>query len=452
MKIVIIGDGKVGSALVEQLSKEGHDIVIIDNKTDVLETSGNMHDMLCVEGDGISYKVQKEAGVDECDLLIAATSRDEINMLSCMIARKVGAKHTIARVRNPEYAEQMIFMKDELGLSMTINPEQAAAREISRILRIPSALKVESFGKGRVELVEVKLKEESPIVNEPLSSLYQKIKVKVLICAVQREGRVIIPDGNFVLRADDKITVTASPYNIERFFKQIGLSVQRVRSVMIAGGSRIAYYLAKQLIEMGMQVKIVEVNEKRCYELKDKLPAVKVIYGDCTDQDLLLSEGFDKMDAFVALTNMDEENVVLSMYANNIHISKVVTKVNRIGYIDMLEKAMSDNTIISPKNITANSIIQYVRAMKNGLGSNIETLYKIVDGKAEALEFYVRQKTKNIGVPLKDLHFKKGILVTSILRSGTLIIPGGNDTIELKDSVVVVTTNPNYNDLEDIFE
>lgn len=452
MKIVIIGDGKVGSTLVEQLSKEGHDIVVIDNKGEVLETVGNMHDVLCVEGDGISYRVQKEAGVDECDLLIAATSRDEVNMLCCMIAKKVGAKHTIARVRNPEYANQMIYMKDELGLSMTINPEGAAAREISRILRIPSALKVESFAKGRVELVEIKLKEGSPIVNEPLSSLYKKVKVKVLICTVQRGEEVFIPDGNFVLKANDKITVTASPYNVEKFFKEIGLSAPRVRSVMIAGGSRITYYLAKHLIEMGIQVKIIEIKEERCYDLKDMLPAAKIIKGDCTDQHLLLTEGFEKMDAFVALTNMDEENVVLSMYANSKNISKVITKVNRIGYIDMIEKTMSDNTVISPKNITANSIIQYVRAMQNGLGSNIETLYKIVDGKVEALEFYVRQKSKNIGVPLKDLKLKKGILVTSILRNSSLIIPGGNDTIELRDSVIVVTSNPNCKDLEDIFE
>ncbi len=452
MKIVIIGDGKVGSALVEQLSKEGHDIVVIDNKGEVLENLGNMHDVMCIEGDGISYKTQKEAGVDECDLLIAATSRDEVNMLCCMIAKKVGAKHTIARVRNPEYADQMVYMKDELGLSMTINPERAAAREISRILRIPSALKVESFAKGRVELVEIKLKEDSLIVNEPLSSLYKKVKVKVLICTVQRGEEVFIPDGNFVLQANDKITVTASPYNIEKFFKEIGLSAPRVRSVMIAGGSRITYYLTKQLIEMGIQVKIIEINEERCYTLKDMLPSAIIIKGDCTDQNLLLSEGFEKTDAFVALTNMDEENVVLSMYADSMNISKVITKVNRIGYIDMIEKTMSNNTVISPKNITANSIIQYVRAMQNGLGSNIETLYKIVDGKAEALEFYVRQKSKNIGVPLKDLKLKKGILVTSILRNSTLIIPGGNDTIELKDSVIVVTSNPNCKDLEDIFE
>ncbi len=452
MKIVIIGDGKVGSTLVEQLSKEGHDIVVIDNKGEVLEAVGNMHDVMCVEGDGISYKIQREAGVDECDLLIAATSRDEVNMLCCMIAKKVGAKHTIARVRNPEYADQMIYMKEELGLSMTINPERAAAREISRILRIPSALKVESFAKGRVELVEVKLKEGSPIVNEPLSSLYRKIKVKVLVCTVQRGEEVIIPDGNFVLKANDKITVTASPYNVEKFFKEIGLNAPRVRSVMIAGGSRISYYLTKQLIEMGIQVKIIEINEDRCYTLKDMLPAAKIIKGDCTDQNLLLSEGFDKIDAFVALTNMDEENVVLSMYANSLDISKVITKVNRIGYIDMIEKTMSDNTVISPKNITANSIIQYVRAMQNGMGSNIETLYKIVDGKAEALEFYVRQKSKNIGVPLKDLRLKKGILVASILRNSSLIIPGGNDTIELRDSVIVVTSNLNCKDLEDIFE
>lgn len=452
MKIVIIGDGKVGSTLVEQLSKEGHDIVVIDNKGEVLEAVGNMHDVMCVEGDGISYKIQREAGVDECDLLIAATSRDEVNMLCCMIAKKVGAKHTIARVRNPEYADQMIYMKEELGLSMTINPERAATREISRILRIPSALKVESFAKGRVELVEVKLKEGSPIVNEPLSSLYRKIKVKVLVCTVQRGEEVIIPDGNFVLKANDKITVTASPYNVEKFFKEIGLNAPRVRSVMIAGGSRISYYLTKQLIEMGIQVKIIEINEDRCYTLKDMLPAAKIIKGDCTDQNLLLSEGFDKIDAFVALTNMDEENVVLSMYANSLDISKVITKVNRIGYIDMIEKTMSDNTVISPKNITANSIIQYVRAMQNGMGSNIETLYKIVDGKAEALEFYVRQKSKNIGVPLKDLRLKKGILVASILRNSSLIIPGGNDTIELRDSVIVVASNLNCKDLEDIFE
>jgi len=449
VKIVVVGDGKVGYTLTEQLSKEGHDLVVIDQNINALNNSANTLDVMAVQGNGASYSVQVQAGVPEADLLIAAASADEINILCCMVAKKLGVKHTIARVRNPEYAEQLVVMKEELGLSMSVNPEFAAAQEISRILGFPAATKIESFAKGRVELVEFKLEKGTPLHDLPLSSLYAKYQVKVLICAVQREGEVYIPTGDFVLREGDRIHITAAPAQIALFFKKIKASNHKIRTVMIVGGGKITFYLTRLLQAMGISVKVIESDLARCQNLSRVFPKAMIIQGDGTEKELLQEEGLAQMDAFVALTGSDEENIILSMYADSQKVGKVVTKINRMAFPEILDNTGIE-TVISPKYIIANQIIRYVRAMQNSVGSNVETLHKIVNNQAEALEFRVSDRFGFAGVPLKDLKLKSELLIATIIRQGKIIIPGGGDTIEVGDSVIVVTTNRYLKDLDDI--
>ena len=451
MKIVIVGDGKVGYTLTEQLSKEGHDIVVIDSSDKALQNSINILDVMGIKGNGASYPVQMEAGVPDADLLIAATSTDEQNILCCMLAKKLGARHTIARVRNPEYAEQLVLLKNELGLSLSINPELTAAVEISRILRFPSAVNIETFGRGRAELVEIKIDENSPLNGQSLATLRDRFRIKVLVCAVQRNKEVYIPSGDFRLQAGDRIHVTASPSEISAFCRAVGLYQHKVRSVMIIGGGRISFYLAKQLIDMGMQVKIIEINEERCRHLCEKLPKAEIIFGDGTEHEVLKEEGIAGTDAFVSLTDNDEENIITSMYAASKSVHKVITKVNRLSLTSILENTGVE-TVISPKDLTANQIIRYVRAMQNSFGSNnIETLYRIVNGKVEVLEFLVREHAPFLGRPLKELQLKKNLLLAVIVRRGKTIIPDGNNTIMMGDSVIVVTVQNNLRDLSDIF-
>ena len=333
MNIVVVGDGKVGYTLTASLSKEGHDVTVIDNRPDTLRNTTNELDVICIEGNGVSYAVQSEAGVQKADLLIAATSADEINMLACMVAKKLGAKHTIARVRDPQYQQQMFFLKEELGLSVVVNPEQSAASEISRLMRFVPAIKAEPFAKGRIDLVEFKVKENSPLDGVQLSDFYRQFKVKILVCAARRGEEVFIPKGNFIIRSGDKLTILAAPAEISNFFRTVGTFQRKVRDVMVVGGGRIAYYLARQLIETGIHVKIIEKDEKRCNQLFDLLPKATILHGDGTDHELLSEEGLDKTDALIALTGIDEENIILSMYANSLNVDKVVTKVNnaRLG-------------------------------------------------------------------------------------------------------------------------
>ena len=449
MKVVVVGDGKVGYTLTEQLSREGHDVVVIDNNADALTDSINHLDVMGVVGNGATYAAQKEAGVDQADLLIAATSTDEVNLLCCLVAKKLGAKHTIARVRNPEYAEQLQLMKDDLGLSMTINPEYAAAREISRVLRFPSAIKIDMFAKGRVELVEVKLREGNPLVGLSLMEMQQRFGVRVLICAVQRDEELHIPSGDFRLKLGDKISLTGTPSDVASLFRSMGILKQRARSVIIAGGGRIAYYLARQLLEMGMRVKIVELDRTRAEGISERLPKAITIHGDAMDQNLLLEEGLDEVDGFVALTGMDEENILMSMYAAKRGVSKVVAKVNKLSLLDILGDSFSES-IVSPKTITANDILRYVRAMQNSIGSKVETLTRIVEGRVEALEFRVRAGSQVTDIPLKDLSIRKDVLIACIARRGQVIIPGGADSIREGDSVIVLTTIKQFNDLNDI--
>lgn len=450
MTIVIIGDGKVGKALTEQLAQEGHDLVIIDNSSKVLQDTINSNDVIGVHGNGASYLIQKEAGVENADMLISATSSDELNLLCCLVAKKIGAKHTIARVRNPEYSEQIMFLREDLGLSMVINPELAAANEISRMLRFPSASKIDTFARGRVDIVEIKIEHDSPLAGQKLSSLYEKYQVKILVCAVQRQNDVFIPNGDFVLMENDKINITASPVEIASFFKALGIFKDKVGTVLIVGGSKIAYYLTKQLTETGILVKIIEQNQDKCFELSEKLPKSMIIHGDGTDHEVLLEEGIERTDAFVSLTGIDEENIILSMYANSKKVNKVITKINRLSFTELIADFGIDSIIV-PKNITANQIVRYVRAMQGSLGSSsIETLHRIVNGKVEALEFHVSNISNICDIPLKDLQTKNNLLIACIIRNNKIIIPNGNDSIKINDNVIVVTTNHYLNTLDDI--
>ena len=452
MKVVIVGDGKVGGTIARQLSGEGHDIIVIDNNTKVLNNASNTMDIMSVEGNGASMVVQKRAGVPDADLLIAATSLDEVNMLSCLVGKKLGVNNTIARVRNPEYYEQIRELKDELGLSMAVNPELAAANEISRLLRFPSALKIELFARGRVELVEIKIAPHSVLDGMPLWAIYKEFQVKVLICAVQRGGEVFIPSGDFVLQAGDKINLTAPHMEIAKFFRTIGIFRTGVKSVMILGGGRLAYYLAKDLLAMHVRVKIIEMDYGRCEYLCEMLPGAVMIQGDGTDKELLTEEGLEKTDALVCLTGMDEENIVVALYGKARKVSKVIAKINRISFDEILDNLDIDG-FISPKSIAANNIVRYVRAMQNSAGSsNVEALHKLVNEQVEALEFKVKETSPAIGIPLKDLKTKPGVLVATIIRGNRIIIPGGNDSIEAGDSVIIITTSKKLMDLKDILK
>ena len=450
MKIVVVGDGKVGSTIANQLSLEGHDVIVIDNNAAVLANSGNTMDIFCIEGNGATASVLKEAGIQNTDVLIAATSADEVNMLCCLLGKKLGAKHTIARVRNPEYFQQMNLIKEELGLSMAVNPELAAATEISRLLRFPSAIKIEPFAKGRVEMVELKIPERSSLDGMPLWAIYKEFQVKILICAVQREDEVIIPNGDFVLKAGDKINITASHLEIANFFRAIGVFRTGVKSVMIIGGGRIAYYLAKEMNAIHVKVKIIEKDLKRCEYLCELLPESVIIHGDGTEKELLHEEGLEKTDAFVTLTGMDEENIIVALYAKEKKISKVIAKVNKISFYEIMD-SLNIDSFISPKTIAAQNIVRYVRAMKNSMkDNNVVTLHTMINDQVEAVEFKVKEDSAVVGIPLKNIKRKDGILVATIIRGAQIIIPGGNDTIEKGDNVIVVTTKMHLTDLNEI--
>jgi len=452
MNIVIIGDGKVGYSLSENLNKAGHAITIIDNNAETLNATLDMLDVMGIHGNGASLDVQMEAGVPDADLLIAATSRDELNLLCCLTAKNLGAKRTIARVRNPEYATQLKMLKEQFGLSMVINPELEAAKEIARVIRFPQALRIDTFAKGRVELVEYKLRENMPVIGKKLMDLTIVRESKVLICAVERDENVVIPDGHFVLQAGDRIHISGTNQAIADFLGHLSEMKFRVRSVMIVGGGRITYYLVKMLDEnKDIQIKIIEKNRERCDELCEWMPRVTIIHGDGAELDLLEAEGMRDVDAFVALTNMDEENLIMSMMASYRKVPKVITKTGRFNYISVMEKIGID-TVVNPKLTTSNQIVQYVRAMQNSENFNhIITLYKMVDGKAEAAEFFASGDTRNLGVPLDQLRLKRNLLIAVIVRQDKVIIPHGKDCIMQGDSVVVLTNEHKLSHLNDIY-
>ena len=450
MNIVIIGDGKVGHKLAKQLSDEKYNVALIDQSERKLRDAVNELDVSCVVGDGANAEVQKEADVPGAALVIACASTDELTMLCCLLAKRLGAKQTIARVRNPVYYQQMHLFKEDLKLSMAVNPELVLAGEISRVLIFPSAAKIETFAKGRVELVEVTIGDQSPMDGISLMELYRKYQIKMLICAVQRGSDVYIPDGSFVTRRGDKINIAASHKEIEKFFKFVGAKRNKVRTVLICGGGRVAYYLSKQLLSLGMQVKIIEQSKERCMELCDLLPKATIIHGNATDHELLEEEGIGNADAFVCLTGIDEENIIMSMYAKTKNVSKIITKVNEDALQHLVDELGIESTV-SAKNVTTNVIMSYVRAMKNSMGSaNVETVYQLINGRIEALEFLIREATNYTGIPLKDLTIRENHLVACIVRKRQIIIPGGNDTLEVGDSVLVVSMSQGLEDLKEI--
>ena len=452
MKIVIIGDGKIGSVLAERLSKENHEVTLVDKSGHVLEHTNVDLDIMVVEGNGATHTVQLEAGADQADLVLACTGQDELNLLCCLVAKKLGAKHTIARVRNPEYVGELGLIQDDLGLSMSINPERECALEMARVLRFPSAIKIDTFANGRVEIFKVNIAETSPLNGLFLREMGQ-FKAKVLICAVERgEKDIFIPSGDFCLKAGDRISFVASPVEALRFFRQTGIGRSKVRSAMILGGGRMGYYLASQLMATGIDVKIIDHDMARCEELSQLLPNATIICGDGTDQHLLLEEGIEHMDAVVALTGIDEENIIISLYARQVTSAKVITKVNRDNYLQIVDR-MDLDSVFYPRSICADNVVRYVRAMQDSNDfDSMETLCKIANGKAEALEFRVRANSFYCGVPLQQLKLKSNSLIGCISRDGKLITPRGGDTIEVGDSVVVVTTHGGMDSLDDIFE
>ncbi len=451
MRIVIVGDGKVGSALTVQLSKEGHDVVVIDNNKMVLQEVQQSLDVSVVHGNGATERVQRLANVESSDLLIAATSADETNILCCIVARKIGCKRTIARVRNPEYYSQLSHLKEDLGLNMMINPESSTANEIFRLLQFPSFLKRDSFAKGRVEIVEVELRENSPLVGIKLFQLSQTVKVKVLVCAVERGSQVFIPDGSFQLEAGDKLSFTASSSDLAKLIRNLGLTQKKVRSVIIVGGSRIAFYLAESLLNAGVSVKLIEIDENKCVELADMLPKATIIHADGSDKAVLDSEGLAQMDAVVTLTDIDEENLIISMYANFVGTYKVITKINRTEYSEVLAGKGID-CVVSLKDLCCSHIVRYVRALGNRKGESALSLHRIVGDKVEALEFRATSQLPQLGKRLSEVKLKPNTLLACLNRRGRTIIPQGSDTIEKDDIVVVVAASDRViNNLSDIF-
>lgn len=451
MNIIVVGCGKVGKALVEQLNEEGNNITVIDVSEAKVDDITSKYDCMGVVGNGATHVTQQEAGIDEADLLIAVTSSDELNLLCCLIAKMTGNCQTIARVRDPQYNQEARYLKDELGLAMVINPEHAAAAEIARVLRFPSAMKIDTFAKGRVELLKFRIPENSPLVGCAVKELATKLHCDVLVCTVERDNEAYIAYGDFVFNEKDIISVIASPKNVNAFFSRIKYRTNSVKDIIIVGGDAISHYLCEILHPYGVNIKLIEKDTERCEYLASKLDYVTIINADEVDQDVLMQEGLANTDGFVALTNFDEENILLSLFAKNRSKGKLVTKIKRIDFDDVISSLELD-TVINPKNITAETIARYVRAMENTIGSNMERLYNVIRGKVEAAEFLIKEGSPVIGIPLAKLQLKPGVLVATILRDKRVIIPRGGDTIEAGDAVIIVTNHLSQNDISDFLK
>ncbi len=451
MRIIVVGDGKVGHTLAAALVSEGHDVVIIDQDEEVIRKNEDTLDALCIHGNGANASTLLEGGTDKADILIAATASDEINMLCSLIGKKLGAKYTIARIRDPEYNESLSLLQRELGIDMTINPERATALEISRILRFPSASNIEPFAKGRVELVEFLANDSDVIVGHPLKEQASRLHgmPKVLYCAVERDGVVHIPGGDFVIQPGDRVHVAGETVTVTAYFRFIGRASKPVKDVMLLGGGRISYYLAKMTEKLGMRITMLEIDPKKAKMLSETLPHVDVIEGDGTDQETLEQENIAEMDAFIALTDRDEENLMTSLYAKRRGVKKVIAKSNRYAFTDVIHD-LGLETLVSPRIVTCNMALRYVRARVNAGGTAVEKLYRLVDGKAEALEFIARKGDSYIGIPLKKLNVRKGTLVAIILHKGKVIVPFGDDAIQEGDSVVIMSTDSGIRDLNEV--
>ncbi len=453
MKITIVGAGKVGTTITAQLSKEGHDITLIDTKSDVLENAQGVYDIISVAGNGASMATLQDAGIQNNDLLIAVTSRDEVNMLACITAKNINPKiNCIARIRDPEYVAQAYKMSEEFGLSLVINPEKQAAVEISQLLKLPGTLSREFFAKARMEMIEIKIEEYSKLVGVKLQDLQKIVHTKVLVCAVERDGKAIMPDGSFVLRVNDKISVAAQSESLHSLLYSVGIIKKPIKHVLLAGGSRLAYYLAQELLKSHMTVNIIEIDENTCNELAELLPEATIVKGDASSQAVLDAEDLSDYDAVVSCTGIDELNVIISMYAALCKVPLTITKLGRGGNTRMLD-ALPMGPIVCPKNLCTSHIVRYVRAMMQSSGSAALSVHQIANGNAEVLEFMVDENTKHIGESLKDISIKKNILIASITSKGVSSVADGQQKFHVGDTVVVVVAreNPILN-LNDIFE
>lgn len=452
MKIIIVGDGKVGFTLAEHLSREEHDVTIIDTSDNALQKASDTLDVMCIKGNGASLTALKEAGADTADLLIAVTNLDEVNMVCCLTGKRLGAKYTIARVRNFEYTAAQGMLKMGMGIDLLINPENDTAVEISRILRFPSAANIETFYRGRVELMSFRAREEDFFIGQPLSALSRKVRdLPILFCAAERNEEVLIPDGSFVPQVGDKLYLIGAPLGLHGFFELMGRYAPKIRNVFVVGGGRITFYLAALMERMNMKVTIVERKEERCRQLSELLPHTLVINGDGTDQELLESENMAANDAFVALTDRDEDNLIISLYALQKGLKKVVAKCNRQNYTGIVQHLGLDS-VISPKLITAGHILQVVRGMQNSKGSVMNALYRIAEGGAEAAEFAVNGTTRHLHTLLKDLRLKRGVLIAVIIHQGQVIIPVGSSVISSGDTVIIISRGMGILDVNDIYD
>ena len=451
MNIVIIGLGTIGDTVLRNLTEEGHAITIIDEDKDIIESLIEKYDVFGVVGNGACMDIQREANVEDADLVVALTKNDELNIFACLAAKHLGVSETIARVRNPAYRKQIADMKDDLGISMIVNPELETANEIFNMVNLPSAVRIERFAKGKALLVEVIAERGCPLIGESLLSLGRKLKSRFLICAVQRGDSVYIPSGNFVIEEGDKIHFTSATRNLTDFLTEVNLAKMPLRNIMVVGGGKTGFYLADALSDKEYAVKLIEANVEKADELAETLPGVTVICGNGTQHDLLLEEGLEAMDSFVALTDVDEENIIVSMFAKKKHVKKTITQIENDDLYGMLDELGIENSV-SPKQVVAGRIISFVRALENSKGSNVLTLYRLVNNRVEALEFSARTHESFYNIPLKDLNIKKNCLIACIIRKNEVIIPNGSSAIMFGDHVVVVTTHKNFDDLSDVFE
>ena len=452
MNTIIIGCGKVGQKLAEKLSQEeNQNITVVDLRYNVVQAIINEYDAMGVVGNGASVEILHEAGIENADLLIAVTGSDEVNLLTCLIARKTGKCQTVARVRKPEYTRELHLFKEDLGLTMVINPELTAASEIARALRFPSAIQIDTFAKGRVEILKFKVAEDSVLDNMKVSDINSTLHTDILVCGVERGDSAFIPDGSFVIQKGDRVSIVAAPLSGFEFFKKIGVKTNRVKDTIIVGGGATSYYLADKLIHRGIKVKIIEKDEKRCEELCQELPKATIINADGTENAVLLEEGIENAESFVSLTGIDEENIMLALFAKSKSNGKVIAKVNRVSYDDVIASLDLD-TVIYPKDITAEYIVRFVRAKQNTIDCNIETMHLILDDKAEALEFSINDNSPVSEIPIVDLPLKDNVLIACINRQGKIIIPRGNDVIRSGDTVIVVTTHKGFKDINDILQ
>lgn len=450
MRIVIVGGGKVGEKLCAELSQENNDIILIERDEDTLERLMIKFDITGIVGNGANIEIQQEVGVDTADIFIAVTEMDEINLISAVLAKNLGATYTVARVRNPEYAKQDTILKNSLGVSLIINPELAAARDIVKVLKYPSALSAEFFSEDRVSLIEMEVKEHSDLVNVDLPNFRQRYG-SLLVCMIIRQDEVIIPSGQNNIQAGDRIFITGQMKDMTTFFKKHGDDRKRIRSTLIVGGGRIAYYVLKALAasHANIDATVIEVNKEKAEFLSESFPKASVYFADGSDHEILEEYGIENYDSFISLTGVDEENLVMSVFARHKGVKKVITKMSRVEILKILSSTQL-RTIITPKQIVANEIIQFVRSRANTQGSNVEALYRLADNRVEVLQFKVMGKSKVCGIPLSNLKLKDNVLIAYIMRNGNLIFPGGTDVLQSQDRVLVVTTQKRFEDLDDI--